>query len=114
MVKSQLLKGNMETKLFEIRDEGTFIPAIAIAVSRADGPLARAAGYGAQCIILGALHSKDYFTYNPYDWTRSRTMHVAHNYIIEQWDKLVSGDLVDVQFILKEKTEPAQSELEAY
>lgn len=98
----------METKLFEIRDSATFIPALGIRIEGNDGYLARRAGFGRPCIYL--IHmTGERCSYDRYNWN-NRTMSVAHQYIEENWETLNSGDVVDVQFILKETTEPKQSE----
>lgn len=47
--------------------------------------------------------------YDAFTWG-DRTMRTAHAYIIAKWDELKSGDVVDVEFILNEVTEPAVSE----
>src|SRR5262249_55810951 len=48
--------------------------------------------------------------YDPFDWPRNRTMTTAHRHIINHWDELTSGDVIDVEFILGETKEPKQSE----
>ena len=48
---------------------------------------------------------------DPYFWG-GRTYPVAHNYIIEHWAELKDGDVVDVEFILGERSEPKQSEIQ--
>lgn len=121
----------MTTKLFEIRDRGTFIPALAVLceptfdrVLRAeDVPeryLLRRAGYNTpwDLVILtrlecGGAGSKA--TYDPYAWGETRTMPVAHKFIQENWNKLQSGAVICVETILGERSEPKISErLEAY
>lgn len=100
----------METKLFEIRDTATFIPALGIRIEGNDGYLARRADFGGPCVYLIHLNGER-CAYDPYNWDGgSRTMCIAHQYIEENWGTLNSGDVVDVQFILKETTEPKQSE----
>lgn len=102
---------NMQTKLFEIRDTGTFIPAIATRINGAEHYLLRHAGYGSgerDYILLASLN-KGLMTYNVYDWTNSRTMKVAHQFIIDNWDTLESGAVIDVDFILGETDHPKQS-----
>lgn len=79
----------MKTKLIEVRDRMTFIPALAIEVSGADGALARRAGYGDRCIVFGKL-SGGQFEFEPYNW-RDRTMRTAHGHVAEHWDILESG-----------------------
>lgn len=101
----------MEIKTFEIRDEGTFIPAIAIAVAGTDGYLMRRAGYGSRCILLMRANGGQ-CTYDAYDWSGSRTMHVAHKYIKEHWDELVDSQVIDVAFIIGVRSEPSKPEQE--
>ena len=104
----------MLTKLLEIRDEGTCIPAMAteaIASNPRQHAILRRAGYSEnRCIILQHLH-KGEATYNAFDW-RSRTYHHAHLYIIKYWDDLKDGDVIDVQFILGENPEKKVSEIQ--
>ena len=101
----------MTTKLLEIRDAATFIPALAIRMSREDGYLARRAGFGDACVYLIHLEGQK-CAYDPYDWTNNRTMCAAHQYIENEWESLKDGDVVDVQFILGETTAPKRSEQE--
>lgn len=110
----------MEIKLFEIRDRATFIPAFAIRPLPNDEKqfyLLRSAGYGCdpshKIIIFGALHGGQ-CEYDPYNWTGSRTMKHAHHYIEEHFDTLNSGDVIDVEYILGETTEPKISQQVEY
>lgn len=106
----------MNCKLFELRDKGTFIPIIALKVEARSEPerylLARA-GYGTeQCVILVRAECSGVnrnATYDPYAWG-GRTYPVAHNYIIDHFDELKSGAVVDVEHILGESTKPKLSE----
>lgn len=115
----------MQAKALEIRDRATFIPALAIdmnpkALSAEDENwaeqryLLRRAGYacdGKPIIVLTYMHAKDKAFYNPFDWPENpRTMRAAHIYIQENWRKLKDGDVIDVEFILGEKTEKKISE----
>lgn len=104
----------MLTKLLEIRDEGTCIPAMAteaVGENVQQEAVLRRAGYGeGRCIILQHLH-KGSSTYNAYDWP-SRTYRQAHLYIIEHWDELVDGDVIDVQFVIGETTVKKTSEIQ--
>ncbi len=113
----------METKLFEIRDTATFIPVMAVRFdprSEEERYLLAHAGYGltpaaqAEYVLLwriaGEVHQA---TCDPYQWPGGptvRTMPQAHEYIIEHWDDLKSGDVVDVEFILGETSERKVSE----
>lgn len=102
----------MTAKWFEVRDSMTFIPALAIAVSGADGYLARRAGFGERCIQLVWI-SQGLTAYDPYDWTSS-TLRVAHRYILEHWDELKDGDVVDVEFVTGKSVSPKRSEQVEY
>ena len=44
------------------------------------------------------------------DWG-NRTRQRAHHYIEEHWDELKSGDVVDVEYILGETSQPKRSEI---
>jgi len=132
----------MEVKLFEIRDAGTFMPVMAVKLApryELDMPnrenvthvyerelyLLRRAGYSAEQIDLNhqSCASQPYIIlckldgveaqYDPYGWqTRARTIPVAHAHMIEHWDSLASGDVIDVQYIVGETPAPKKSEQE--
>lgn len=98
------------TKTFEIRDRGTFIVAIAFKVTPAcedERYLMARAGFGrdigsqAEYTFLYST-SKNECHYDPYNWCSGRTYGVAHQYISEKWDELKGGEVIDVEFILKE------------
>ena len=101
----------IEAKQFEIRDRSTFFAAVGIPV---DGStyLARRSGYGERLILFGRLGGGT-FRFDPNDWScheSPRTFPVAHDYIAENWNTLVSGDVIDVEYILGETTEKKLSE----
>ena len=100
----------METKLIEIRDSGTFIPAMAIRVSAEDGYLARRAGFGSPMVIL--IHLTTMLSaYDPHEWmTAARTMPIAHQWLEKHWDEAAADSVIDVQFILGETDVPKHSE----
>ena len=101
----------MITKTVEIRDSATFIPALAVKLRPETEPdrypLARA-GYGldavdqAEYVLLAKLDGGvGTMTCDPYDWPGgARTMQVAHTWLIDHFDELESGAVVDVEFIL--------------
>lgn len=99
-----------ETKLFEIRDNGTFISVLAIWLeSETDSGrylLARSGyadnPYPARIVVWRMDGGAGHATSNPYAWTDGRTMSVAHVYIKEHWDEIETGDVIDVEFILGE------------
>lgn len=106
-------------KFFEIRDCGTFIPAVAIDCSltgdRASDYLLRRAGYGSvRCILLTPLGGGRKAEYDPYNWDYGRTLKIAHFHILDNWDNLKDGDVIDVEHILGEKAEPRISERGSY
>ena len=120
----------MQVKLFEIRDEGTFFavyafrcrpapPALDDRWARQQFLLARS-GYGtgadSDCVMVGRLeggaaHYDPYAFPHLYGFPRtSRTMALAVRYIIDNFDSLIDGAVVDVQFILGESAHPKVSE----
>ena len=105
----------MHAKALEIRDEGTFIAALAVNMEAVNGEqryLLRRCGYaldGRPNVIVTRLDGNGKATNDPYAWG-GRTWPVAHLYIIEHWDELADGDVVDVSFILGETTAPKVSE----
>lgn len=124
----------MQVKVLELRDDGTFIPLVAISMdwerecpgglsedetrkaltsANAQRYLLRRCGYpcdGRPNIAIAKLAAtSDPLSNDPYSWG-GRTMPVAHKYIIENWEKLRDGDVVDVEHILGEKPEPKISE----
>lgn len=108
----------MEVKTFEIRDRGTFIPALAIQLMPTDERdrwlLARA-GFGGtpqaqeEYVILVKLVDIT-ANYDSYGWGPARTMGVAHRYILENWVNLENGQVVCVETILGERTTPKETE----
>lgn len=110
----------MQAKALEIRDEGTFIACLAVDMNPGFGAasyeeqrwLLRRCGYpcdGRPNVIVTRLDGNGQATNDPYAW-EGRTWPVAHNYIIENWEDLKDGDVVDVSFILGETKEPKVSE----
>lgn len=111
----------MKAKALEIRDEGTFIAALAVDMNppepgapgyAAQRYLLRRCGYacdGRSNIVLTRLAGTGKATCDPYEWG-GRTWPVAHDYIIKHWDELRDGDVVDVQFILGETKQRKASE----
>lgn len=104
----------MKAKALEIRDEGTFIPALAVEMNPSNDEqryLLRRCGYpcdGRTNVILTALDGHGKATNDPYAWA-GRTYPIAHNYIIAHWEELHDGDVVDVSFIMGETDKPKVS-----
>ncbi len=109
----------MEAKMIEIRDKGTFIPALAVNLKPGnldDRYLLARAGFGtepadqARYVLLIRIEGSTMVHYDDLRWPNQRTLGVAHRHIIEHFDDLESGDVVDVEFILGETDEPKISE----
>jgi hypothetical protein len=114
----------MEVRILELRDAGTFIPLLCINLGEADDAAARylmrRCGYpldGRPNIAIThlACDIRGRITNDPYQWSDgARTYPIAHHYIIEHWDELKNGSVVDVRFILGEMPEPCLSESEGW
>ena len=109
----------MEIKCLEIRDDGTFMAVICIRpvpVNEAQRYLLRRDGYRGtvdeRCIILIKPQCSG-VAYDCYDWPASpRTIPRAHDYIAQHWHELKDGDVIDVEFILGERSTKKTSERE--
>ena len=107
----------MKSKALEVRDEGTFIPVLAIDMNPELGNddqrwLLRRCGYacdGRPNIILTNLSGDGQATNDPYAWG-GRTYPVAHDYIIKHWHELSDGDVIDVSYVLDETKTSKTSE----
>lgn len=100
------------SKIFlEIRDRATFIPALAFTLCKADNWLAGRAGFGdrRQVILMRLTDCEAHW--DVFSWG-NRTMRTAHQYIEDNWERLDSGDVVDVEHILGESSNPKRSERE--
>jgi len=105
----------METKMLEIRDRATCIPVMAT-LMRSDNKhehyLLRRAGFSDNTDLIGFTYlTSEKWEWDPYNWSNSRTLHVAHKFVQEHWAELKSGDVVDVEFVLGETSKPKQSEV---
>lgn len=111
----------LEAKTFELRDRMTFIPIVAVSCKvnagdrieryKADEYLLRRAGYepSNHRVIITRLEGGPK-AYSDYYYWGDRTLTVAHKFIAENWDSLVSGEVIDVEFILGETTQKKESE----
>lgn len=106
----------MITKMFEIRDDATFIPVMATQLKPAgsdDRYLLRRMGFCNQnldagfFVVVTRIYGDNVRTaYDPNEWPNAehiRTMPVAHGWIAKYFDTLVDGAVIDVEFILGEK-----------
>lgn len=111
----------MKTKLFEVRDRGTLMPAMATLMQSddlAEGWLLMRAGFGPAShglVVLAFIEVlPDQVSYDPIDWGHNpRTRQVAHQYITEHWDELKTGAVIDIEYILGESEKAKTSEREA-
>ncbi len=103
----------MEIKILEVRDSMTFLSILAIKIEP-DNPLqyyyTMRCGYrNNPAIMITQLDGERMASADPYSW-KDRTFSIAHNHIILNWDDLKDGDVVDVEYILKETKKPKPSE----
>lgn len=105
----------MNGKIIEIRDRATFIPVLAVRM-RSEAPvenyyLGRAGFPWNSGMVMVSRLDNGKGQVDPYEWgANPRTMEAAHLYIQSNYDQLQSGDVVDVEFVLKEKDKPKMSE----
>lgn len=106
----------MQTKILEIRDSGTFIAVMAISMASEDpiqGYYLRRDGYSVDGSTIMLVRLNDGGSQNdPYKWPdgRGRTMNEAHVYIVDHFDELHDGAVIDVEYILGEKPQPKMTE----
>lgn len=106
----------MKSKMFEIRDDGTTITAIAIKTQPEDMNEFyhfRRGGWLEDSIILIKTNGEAYCEYDAFSWLKdgTRTMHEAHKYIKEHFDELNNFDVIDIQYILGETDTKKQSDI---
>ncbi len=111
----------MDVKLLEIRDRMTMIPVLAIRLgprSETERWLLERGGFGLgpeeqdQYVVLLRLEEECRAAVAAYVW-RGRTMPAAHQYIIDNWQHIASGDVVDVEYILGGTERPKDSDRES-
>lgn len=94
----------METKLVEIRAHFTKIMAIATKLSSDNSVIFRglkSAGFGdnpEDYVILTCIENNK-SSYNPFYWNTNELV-IAHNWIIDNFDKFVSGWTIDTECIV--------------
>ncbi len=104
--------------MFEIRDRGTCISAMAVRLgsrNEAERFILSRAGFGMTvkeqaCYFVLHHLGEQKANYDPFAWTAGRTMGAAHHHIEQHWQALESGAVVDVEFILGERATPKVSE----
>jgi hypothetical protein len=108
----------VETKILEVRDQGTFIPVLAVnmnSVNPVHAWFLRRMGYpndGRPNVGITRLDANGGpFWNDPFGWSKSaRTIPTAHELIIAKWNELRDGDVVCVETILGERQHPKISE----
>ena len=113
----------MDAKMIEIRDRGTFVPALAVRLCsehEQERYLLRRAGWSAEAaagvetngaevaVALYPLTGHKAHT-DPYDWG-GRTYPVIHNHLLANWAGVEPGAVLDVEFLLGEVPAPKVSE----
>lgn len=110
----------MKLKVFELRDRATFIPIMAVSIDGSDTLpaikyLLGSAGYRKigddpkRWVILSNLTYPQQANFDPHRWD-DRTYQTAHLYIMEHFDEIPDGAVVDVEFILGETPRPKESQ----
>lgn len=107
----------MEVKLLEIRDRATFIPVLCMLMEShhsQESYLLGRAGYRpgfhlVRQVLMTSLNSPDKSDYDPSAWG-NRTRETAHCWIADNWDDILTGDVIDVEFIRGETKEKKISE----
>lgn len=104
----------MITKVLEIRDRNTCIPALAIKMVSANPVEDRflwRCGYPRDSAGIVLMHlDNQRASSDPY-WWDNRTMAKAHDWLYEHFDEVSEGDVIDVRVLLGEADEPAPAEI---
>jgi hypothetical protein len=112
----------MIIKTLEVRDGKTFIPVVAIQPNpriEEELYLWSRGGYGknaleqADHILLCRLDLLfEEIRSIPIEWSQAygRTLQVAHQWIQEHWHDILNGQVIDVEYIMKETDRPKISE----
>lgn len=107
----------IQSKVLEIRDNMTCIPALALMIIGGPGDrrdrIVWHAGYGpAGCVLLTHLQTSEAH-FEPYEWGNGkgcRTMTTVHEHLQDNWPSIKDGELIDVRVLLGETKEPCESE----
>lgn len=107
----------IETKVLEIRDKLTCIPALALMIHGGPGDrrdhIVWRAGFGPNgCVLLIHLQTSESH-FETHEWNNGkgcRTMTTVHEHLMDNWAGIKDGDLIDVRVLLGEAKEPCESE----
>jgi len=112
----------MIAKVVEIRDRGTFVPALAVQLGSRDEQerwLLASAGFGrsaedqARYVVLVKINGGEPCDahIDPASWGQNpRTYYVAHRWLSEHFAEVAQGQVIDVRHILGENPAPAVSD----
>ena len=105
----------MKTKMIEIRDDGTCIPALVIKMEAANAVeecYMWRTGYprDGSSIVLMRLSDQE-TKVDPYEWGTSRTMPLAHNWLCDHFDDIEEEAVLDVRFISGVRDNPVEPEI---
>lgn len=109
----------METKMFEVRDDGTLIPVLVVKYEVHDKKDLRFFERGGVDIrsivsippVIQVTMLTTMETERSAGAWKGRTMRVAHRFIQEKWYELENYAVIDVEFILGETQTSKSSEL---
>lgn len=106
----------MDIKMIEIRDSFTLINALAIKMNSdkdIENEFLVNSGYSREFPSIMLFDLADGVGYvNPNSWNSGgRTLRTAHMYIERNYDNLVSGQVVDVEYISGETNSPKDREV---
>jgi inhibitor of KinA sporulation pathway (predicted exonuclease) len=99
---------NSNFKYIEVRDRATCMSVLAIKIDterQVEREIIYWSGHGGFIMMIdlaGPKIERAWAHWGKNDRTRSE----AHKYIEENWDKIQSGDVVDVEFVLGEVKKP--------
>ena len=110
----------MKTRMIEIRDHATCIPAMAVLLwpeNMIENRFVRRCGYAPSddSVILVRLEDGSGSS-DPHGWVNNRTMSAAHQHLAELarrggFAALHDGQVIDVRVLLGEGSEPAPAEI---
>lgn len=103
---------SIETKMFGVRGNGTFYPVVATKLySEEDSEqflLDRAGFRGSYVYILLNNIGEQKTNYDPYRWNNSE-LTVAHKHIEKNFDSLMTGEIIDTQYLEGKVSQPRKS-----
>ena len=105
----------MITKVVEVRDRMTYIPAVATSlkysyINQAANKILNNSGIWSHNDIVILTHlDRNKSSMDPYEWN-DRTMKTAHDYIVKNWEFINNSDVIDVEYILGETSDKKENQ----